>query len=106
MITLDCLPVPARRARRLSGRSAKKFFSISFLWQIFRQQHVYYGQTATDHYFLGGLWTAGYRALPETVRVRVKAGFTVANFGVYSGFQASVSFPPIIVKNLRIKRTI
>ena len=24
----DCLPVPARRARRLSGRSAEKFLSI------------------------------------------------------------------------------
>jgi len=31
----DCLPVPARRARRLSGQSAEKFWSI---WN-FRQQH-------------------------------------------------------------------
>jgi len=37
----------------------------------FRQQHADYGQTVTDHYFPGGLWTAGFssfRALPETAR--------------------------------------
>ena len=62
----DCLPVPARCARRLSGRSAEKFFSR---FENFRQQHADYGQTVTDHYFPGGLWTAGFRAPPETDRV-------------------------------------
>ena len=36
--------------------------------QNFRQQHVDYGQTVTDHYFPSGLWTAESRALPETVK--------------------------------------
>jgi len=32
----------------------------------FWQQHADYGQTVTHHYFSGGHWTAGFRALPET----------------------------------------
>jgi hypothetical protein len=31
------------------------------------KQHANYGQTVTDHYLSGGVWTAGFRALPETV---------------------------------------
>jgi hypothetical protein len=33
--------------------------------QNFTQQLADYGQTVTDHYFAGGLWTAGFRALPD-----------------------------------------
>jgi hypothetical protein len=39
-------------------------------FQSFRQRHADYGQTVTDHYFLGGFWTAGLSALPETGRLR------------------------------------
>ena len=62
----DCLPVPARRARQLIGRSAGKLLPICEPLQNFRQQHADYGQIITDNYFPGGHWTAGFIALPET----------------------------------------
>jgi hypothetical protein len=46
----------------LSGRSAEMLLSIL----NFKQRHADYRQTVTDHYFSGGLWMAGFRALPET----------------------------------------
>jgi len=37
--------------------------------KISDKQHADYGQTVTDRYFSGCLWTAEFRALPETSRL-------------------------------------
>jgi hypothetical protein len=74
--------VPARRARRINGRSQSSFsrfenYKFGRTSKISDKQHANYGQTATDNYFSGGLWTVGFRVLlPETVhtgtRLRVQ----------------------------------
>ena len=44
-----------------------KLFEILHGLEKSDKQHADYGQTVTDHYFSGGLWTAGFRALSVTV---------------------------------------
>jgi len=40
---------------------------LAKIFKNFRQQHADCGQTVTDNYFSGGLWTGRFRALSETV---------------------------------------
>jgi hypothetical protein len=44
----------------------KIFKSFGRTLKILDKQHADYGQTVTDHYLSGGLWTADFSALPET----------------------------------------
>jgi len=55
----DCLPCAGASRPTIEQPVGKK--------KKHRQQHADYGQTVTDHYFSGGHWTAGFRAVPETV---------------------------------------
>jgi len=50
----------------------KLFKVFSSLDKISEKQYADYGQTVTDNYFSGGLWTAGFRALPDIAKLRTR----------------------------------